>query len=88
MEQCVICVKVSPGAKRDEIQGWLGESLKVRVQAPPTDGKANERLCEFLAGELSLPRGAVSVAAGASSRQKRLLIRGVSESELRARLSR
>lgn len=86
MERCVISVKVTPGASRDEVLGWLGDSLKVRVQAPPTDGKANERLCTFLARELGLPRGAVRLATGASSRQKRVEVQGISESEIRARI--
>ena len=88
MEQCVISIKVTPGAKRDEVLGWLGDSLKVRVQAPPTDGRANERLCEYLAGELGLARSAVRIVSGAASRQKRVSVSGISEQELRARLER
>lgn len=65
-----ICVKVVPGASRNGIVGWLGEDLKVRIQAPANDGKANEALCKFLAGEFGLPVSAVTIVSGFSSRKK------------------
>jgi uncharacterized protein (TIGR00251 family) len=85
MEHCVLQIKAAPNSVQDEIQGWLGDSLKVRIQAPPTDGKANERLCAFLAETLCLPKGAVTLVSGASSRQKRVSIRGLSEQQVRQR---
>ncbi len=87
MDHCVIQIKATPNSPRDEIQGWLGDSLKVRVQAPPSDGKANERLCTFIAATLCLPKGSVTLVAGASSRQKRLAILGLSEQQVRQRLA-
>jgi len=87
MEHCVLQIKATPNSARNEIQGWLGESLKVRVQAPPTDGKANDRLCAFIAEQLSLPKGAVTLVSGASSRQKRLSIRGLSDQQVRQRFA-
>ena len=87
MDHCVIQIKAAPNSPRDEIQGWLGDSLKVRVQAPPTDGKANERLCAFIAATLSLPKSSVTLVSGASSRQKRLAILGLSEHQVRERLA-
>jgi len=50
----LIAVKAVPGAARDEIAGLLGERLKVRVAAPPEDGKANEAICRVLAAALGL----------------------------------
>jgi uncharacterized protein (TIGR00251 family) len=88
MKSSMLRVKAVPNAPRDEVQGWIGDSLKVRVHAPPTDGKANERLCAFIAGKLSLPRAAVTLASGASSREKRLAVAGLSEQEVRERLAR
>lgn len=85
MEHCVLQIKAVPNSAKDEIKGWLGDSLKVRIQAPPTDGKANERLCAFIAEELSLPKGAVTLVLGASARQKRLSIQGLSEEQVRLR---
>lgn len=87
MKSAILRVKAAPNAPRDEVQGWLGESLKVRIQAPPTDGKANERLCAFIAKKLSLPKTAVTVASGASSREKRLAVTGLTEQEVRERLA-
>ena len=63
-------VKAVPGASRSGIVGWLGDDLKIRIQAPATDGKANDALCEFLAGEFGLPKSAVRIASGFSSRKK------------------
>jgi uncharacterized protein (TIGR00251 family) len=83
MKCSILQIKASPNASKDEIQGWLGDSLKVRVQAPPTDGKANERLCAFIAERLNLPKGAVTLLSGASFRQKRLGIQGLTEQEVR-----
>ena len=87
MKRSILQIKAVPNASKDEIQGWLGDCLKVRVQAPPNDGKANERLCAFIAEKLSLPKGAVTLLSGASSRQKRLGIEGLTENEVRQCLS-
>jgi len=87
MAQCVLQIKAGPNSANDQIQGWVGNSLKVRIQAPPTDGKANERLCAFLAEKLSLPRGAVTLVGGASSRQKRVSVLGLTESQVREKLA-
>ena len=54
--------------------GLHGESLKVRVAAPPVEGKANDALTAFVAKALGLPRRAVSIVKGESSREKVLLV--------------
>ena len=82
---CILPIKAVPNAARTEVVGWLGEALKVRVKAPPVDGKANAELCRFMAGELKLPKSAVSIHGGATTRQKRLEIHGVSITALRER---
>ncbi len=75
-------VKVVPGAKREEIVGRLsmpdGERLKVKVSAPPEDGRANEAVCVLIAARLGVSRGAVKVAAGMTQREKTLVVNGVS----------
>lgn len=83
---CTLAIKAVPNAPRSEVCGWLGDALKVRVQAPPVEGRANEALCEFLADALDLPRRAVSVQHGDTSRHKRVRIEGLSLAEVRARL--
>jgi uncharacterized protein (TIGR00251 family) len=60
--------------------------LKVKVHAPPVEGRANEALCEFLAEELALPRRAVTVLRGDTSRQKTVRIDGLTLAEVRAKL--
>jgi len=83
---CLLPIKAVPNAPRGEICGWLGDALKVKVHAPPVEGKANEALCDFLAEELKLPRRAVTVQHGDTSRQKLVRIEGLSLAEAKARL--
>ena len=83
---CTIAIKAIPNAPRSEVIGWLGDALKVKVHAPPVEGRANEVLCEFLADELDLPRRAVTVLRGDTSCQKVLRIDGRSLAELKAKL--
>ena len=79
---CRLEIKAAPNASRSEVVGWLGTALKVRLQAPPVDGKANVELCRFLAEALGLPKGAVTLGRGASSRQKIVEIEGCSLAEI------
>lgn len=79
-------MKACPGASRDELAGWTGDTLKVKIHAPPVDGRANVALCEFLAGTLGLPRRAVAVRRGDTGRKKLLRIEGLTLAEARARL--
>jgi uncharacterized protein len=83
---CTLAVKVIPNAPRNEVAGWLGDALKVKVHAPPVEGRANEALCEFLADTLGVPRRAVSVLRGDTSRQKVVRIDGLGLAVVRQRL--
>ena len=82
----IIAVKVVPRAAKDEIVGWLEGSLKVRVQAPPQDGRANRALEELLAEALRLKKNAVTVTTGQSSARKRVAIAGLTRDEIVRRL--
>jgi uncharacterized protein len=76
-------LRISPGAKRSSIEGPYGESaLKLRVAAPPVDGKANAEAERFLAELLGIPRSDVTVVREASSRDKVILIHGVGQVEV------
>lgn len=86
MAFCRLEIKAVPNAPRSEVVGWLGEALKVKVHAPPVEGKANEALCAFLAETLGLPKRAVQLDRGASSRKKIVMIEGISTEELLSRL--
>jgi uncharacterized protein len=88
LPSCTLAIKAIPNAPRNEVVGWLGEALKVKVHAPPVEGRANEVLCEFLAEFLGLPRRAVTVLRGDTSRQKIVRVDGLSSADLRARLDR
>lgn len=83
---CTLAIKAIPNAPRSEVAGWLGDALKIKIQAPPVEGRANDALCEFLADRLDLPRRAVTVLRGDTSRQKLVRIDGLSLEAARARL--
>ena len=83
---CVLPIKAVPNAPRSEICGWLGDAVKIKIHAPPVEGRANEVLCDFLAEQLKLPRRAVSVQHGDTSRQKLVRIEGLTLAEARLRL--
>lgn len=70
-------LKVVPGARRDEIAGWLGDALKVRVSAPPEKGKANAAVIALLAARLGVAERDVRVVSGAGSPRKTVEIDGV-----------
>jgi len=85
---CTLELKTIPNAPRDEIVGWLGSALKVKVHAPALDGRANDALLEFLADALGLRRSAVALIRGEKSRQKVVQVEGLTPSELKARIAR
>jgi len=71
----LLAVHIQPRARQDEIVGTHGDRLKIRITAPPVDGKANSHLIRFLAETCGVAASAVEVIAGASGRDKRLRIR-------------
>jgi uncharacterized protein (TIGR00251 family) len=78
----VVAVRVQPRASRDEVAGEMNGALKVRLQAPAVENRANEALCEYLAALLKMPKSAVRILSGDRSRIKRLEIRGVTKQQL------
>jgi uncharacterized protein (TIGR00251 family) len=68
---------IQPGAKKTEVIGLHGEALKIRLAAPPVDGKANACLIGFLADRLGVAKASVSLVSGESSRAKRVRIDGL-----------
>lgn len=79
-------VRVQPRASRDEIAGVFAGALKVRLQAPALEDRANLALCEYLAALLKTPKSAVRILGGERSRIKRIEIRGVQEHQIRGLL--
>ena len=79
-------VRVQPRATRTEIVGVHGDALKVRLAAPPVDGKANAALCAFVAKAAEVAPGRVSVVRGQTSRDKVVRVEGVEAEVVRAAL--
>ncbi len=76
-DDVVLTLHIQPGAKRTEIAGTHGEALKVRLGAPPVDGKANDCLIAYLAERFGVPKSRVVLESGMTSRSKRVRIIGV-----------
>jgi len=83
---CTFRVRVAPRGRRDEVIGKHGDAIKIRVKAPPAQGKANEALREFLAEQLGVSKWAVEILSGYTSRWKRVRVEGVSPDAIRALL--
>lgn len=79
-------LRVSPGAKRSAIVGRHGAAWKVRVNAPPEDGKANAAVVKLLADTLSVPERDVEIVSGHASRDKTVALAGVRPEEIERRL--
>jgi uncharacterized protein (TIGR00251 family) len=86
-ESAVLLVRVTPRAGRDEIAGWQGDQLRVRLRAPPVEGQANEALRRLLAARLGLPVSAIELLTGATARTKRVRVDGLSLEDVRSRLA-
>ena len=80
-----LSVRAQPGAKRTAITGLYGEGaaaqLKIAVHAPPLEGRANQALVAFLAETFAVPKSAVELLSGESSRSKVFLLRGVAAAQ-------
>jgi uncharacterized protein (TIGR00251 family) len=70
----VLDLSIVPGAKRTEIIGLHDDALRVRLAAPPVDGKANDALIAWLANELGVTRRSIGLLRGASSRRKQVRV--------------
>lgn len=73
-EDLLLAVYIQPRASADSLDGTHGERLKIRLTAPPVDGKANSHLVRFLARHFGVPRRQVQLLSGESSRAKRIRI--------------
>lgn len=70
----LLALHLQPGASRSEFAGAHGARLKIRIAAPPVEGRANAALIDFLAGAFAVPKQRVVIERGASSRQKSVRI--------------
>lgn len=81
-----LTVRLQPKAKKTAILGELDGALKLAVTAPPIEGRANDACIRFLAELLKVARSSVTIAAGASSRNKVIRIDGLTAEQVRSRL--
>ena len=80
-------LRVTPGATRSEIVGRYGEAWKIRVHASPEDAQANRAVVDLLAETLEIPRGRIEIRRGHASRDKSVLVHGVTSDEAELRLA-
>ncbi len=79
-------VRVIPGASKNEVAGIQDCALKVKLTAPPVEGKANRACIDYLAGLLGLRRSSLAITSGEKSRKKTLTVAGIGRGDLEARL--
>jgi uncharacterized protein len=86
-----LAVRAQPGAKKTAITGVYGETdtakLKIAVQAPPIEGRANQALIAFLAKTFDLPKSSVELVSGELSRSKVFLLRGITMEKVQGNLA-
>jgi len=70
-------VQVVPRASITQVAGRHGDAVRIRIAAPPVDGAANDELARFIAKQLSVPRGAVTIARGQAARRKIVTVDGI-----------
>ena len=79
-------IRVIPRARRTEISGRRGDAILVRLAAPPVDGAANDALVACLAERLGLPQRQITIARGATARDKTVAVDGLASAEIERRL--
>lgn len=81
-----LTLHVQPGAARTAVAGEHGDALKIRLAAPPIDGRANDCLMAFLAERLGVPRSALALRSGQTSRRKVVVVAGIEAGTVSSRL--
>jgi uncharacterized protein (TIGR00251 family) len=78
-----LSLKAVPGSSRDEVVGWLGDSLKVKVKAPPEKSRANEAVVALLADRLGIDQTSIAVVSGHGSPAKVVAVEGMDDEAIR-----
>jgi len=86
--QVILTVRVSPNARRSGFDGLFNNALRVALQAPPVDGKANEALIKFLSDFFEIRKSAITILSGETSRMKRVSLLFSSESSAQTALGK
>lgn len=87
-EGCIIAIRAAPRASRNQIQGLYGDTLKIRLKAPPVDGKANKELVAFMAECMGIPTQQLELLTGDHGRLKRILVRNRTALSVREQLNK
>ena len=85
-ESCILKVRVQPKASRNQVAGYDEGTLKLRVTAPPVDGKANAGVIALLAKTLGVSKSKLRIVRGQSSRDKMVSVDTLTEEEVRRRI--
>ena len=85
-EGALLRLRIIPRAPHNRVEGPLGEALKIRLQAPPVDGEANQALIRFLSEALKVSRSAIRLVSGATGRNKVVLVAGLRAAAVQATL--
>ncbi len=80
-EQARFIVRVTPNARRNQLVGFKEGVLRIRISAPPVEGKANGAVVKFLSSQLGVSKSRVSIEKGLTSKTKTIIIRGLSRSQ-------
>ncbi len=78
----LIPIRLSPRASKDALLGWNNDRLKISITSPPVAGKANAHLLKFLSRLLKVPRSNIRIKSGEKSRDKTVLIEGISRQKV------
>ena len=81
-----LSIHVQPKASRTRVAGRHGDALKLCITSPPVDGKANAAVIAFFAKLFKIPKAAVTIASGETSRDKRIILAGISADQAEAAL--
>jgi uncharacterized protein (TIGR00251 family) len=83
---CQLSVRIQPGARRSEVTRLVDGIWHIRVAAPPVEGRANLALVAFLAEKLDMPKSSLAIVRGLSSRNKKVEVTGLNETQVASRL--
>ena len=83
----ILPIRAQPGARRNAIVGEHGGALKVAVQAPPEDGKANEAITDLLRKSFGISKQQIELLSGHTSRDKKFLLTGITLEQLQAKIT-
>lgn len=85
-EGVILAIKVTPKASKNMIAGWENDELKVRLNAVPEKGEANDELIAFLSKAIGIAKSQLNLISGKKSRHKKMLIRGLTKQQLQQRI--